>query len=239
MVIIMRICVIIPILQNDYFEEITEREFKAFARPGTEISVVSLEKGPASIESMYDEYISAPWTLEKVEQSEEEGYNAIIIDCMGDPALHAARELVDIPVIGPAEASMAMACIIGHKFSVVTVLQSVVPIFHRMVASYGFKERFASVRSIDIPVLELDKEDEVKEGLLMESRKAIEEDDADLIILGCTGMIGMAQELEKELGVPVIDPTAAALKMAESIVDLGLSHSKLVYPKPSEKVRKM
>jgi allantoin racemase len=99
--------------------------------------------------------------------------------------------------------------------------------------------RFASVRSIDIPVLELDREDEVKEGLGVESMKAINEDGADLIILGCTGMIGMAQELQKKLGIPVIDPTAAALKMAESIVDLGLSHSKLVYPKPSEKLRKM
>jgi allantoin racemase len=220
MVVIMRICVVIPILQNDYFEEITEKEFKAYARPGTEI-------------------FSTPWTLKKVKRAEKEGYDAVIIDCMGDPALHAARELVDIPVLGPAEASMAMASIIGHKFSVVTVLQSVVPIFHRMVASYGFKERFASVRSIDIPVLELDREDEVKEGLATESRKAIDEEGADLIILGCTGMIGMAQELQKKLGIPVIDPTAAALKMAESIVDLGLSHSKLVYPKPSDKLRKM
>lgn len=235
----MRVCVIIPILQNDFFEEITEREFKAYARPGTEIKVVSLEKGPASIESMYDEHISAPWTLEKVKLAEEEGYDAVIIDCMGDPALHAAREIADIPVIGPAEASMAMACIIGHRFSVVTVLQSVVPIFHRMVAAYGFKDRFASVRSIDIPVLELDREDDVKEGLAVESRKAIDEDGADLIILGCTGMIGMAKDLEKKLDVPVIDPTAAALKMAESMVDLGFSHSKLTYPKPSDKVRKM
>ncbi len=235
----MRVYVIIPILQNDFFEEVTEREFKAYARPGTEITVVSLERGPASLESMYDEYISAPWTLEKVKLAEQEGYDAVIIDCMGDPALHAARELVDIPVIGPAEASMAMACIIGHRFSVVTVLQSVVPIFHNMVAAYGFKDRFASIRFIDIPVLELDREDEVKEGLAAESKKAIDEDGADLIILGCTGMIGMAKGLEKKLGVPVIDPTAAALKMAESMVDLGYSHSKLTYPKPPDKVRKM
>ncbi len=235
----MRVCVILPILQNDFFEEVTEREFKAYARPGTEITVVSLERGPASIESMYDEYVSAPWTLEKVKLAEQEGYDAVIIDCMGDPALHGARELVDIPVIGPAEASMAMACVIGHRFSVVTVLQSVVPIFHNMVAAYGFKDRFASIRFIDIPVLELDREDEVKEGLAVESRKAIDEDGADLIILGCTGMIGMAKGLEKKLGVPVIDPTAAALKMAESMVDLGYSHSKLTYPKPPDKVRKM
>lgn len=235
----MRVCVILPILQNDFFEEVTEREFKAYARPGTEITVVSLERGPASIESMYDEYVSAPWTLEKVKLAEQEGYDAVIIDCMGDPALHGARELVDIPVIGPAEASMAMACVIGHRFSVVTVLQSVVPIFHNMVAAYGFKDRFASIRFIDIPVLKLDREDEVKEGLAAESRKAIAEDGADLIILGCTGMIGMAKGLEKKLGVPVIDPTAAALKMAESMVDLGYSHSKLTYPKPPDKVRKM
>jgi allantoin racemase len=235
----MRVCVIIPILENEFFEEITEREFKTYARPGTEITVMSLEKGPASIESMYDEYLSAPWTLEKVKLAEEQGFDAVIIDCMGDPALHAGREIVDIPVIGPAESSMAMASIIGQRFSVVTVLQSVVPIFHNMVAAYGFKDRFASVRSIDIPVLELDREEEVKKELAVESRKAIDEDGADLIILGCTGMIGMAKGLEEELGVPVIDPTAAALKMAESMVDLGFSHSKLTYPKPPDKLRKI
>lgn len=233
----MKICVIIPILKNENFEEVTEKEFKAAARPDTEIIVKSLEKGPASIESMYDEYLAAPWILEKIKEAEEDGFNAVIIDCMGDPGLHGARELVKIPVIGPCEASMAMAHVICHRFSVVTVLDAVLPLLERLVKVYGFEDRFASVRSIDIPVLELEKEDETRAALLAESKRAIEEDGADTIILGCTGMIGLAKWLQDSLGVPVIDPAIASLKVAESLVDMGISHSKKAYPKPTEKLR--
>lgn len=144
-----------------------------------------------------------------------------------------------IPVIGPCEASMALAHVICHKFSVVTVLRSVIPLLERMVREYGFGERFASVRSIEVPVLELEKEGETKAALLAESRKAIEEDGADTIILGCTGMLGVARELQEALGVPVIDGAVAALKTAESLVDMGLSQSKRVYPIPREKIRKV
>lgn len=233
----MKIYVIIPILKNKHFEEITKKEFKAAARPGTEVTIVSLEKGPASIESMYDEYLAAPWILEKVKEGEADGYDAVIIDCMGDPALHGARELVKIPVIGPCEASMALAHVISHRFSVVTVLKAVLPMLERLVKVYGFGDRFASVRSIEVPVLELEDEGKTKTALLAESRRAIEEDGADVIILGCTGMIGMAKWLREKLGVPVIDPAVASLKIAESLVDMGVSHSKHVYPAPPEKLR--
>jgi allantoin racemase len=235
----MRVYVIIPILYNKKFEEITIKEFEAAARRDTKITVSCLERGPASIESMYDESIATPCILEKVKCAEENGFDAVIIDCMGDPGLHAAREIVKIPVIGPAEASMALAHVVSHRFSVVTVLKSVLPIFDRMVRAYGFEARFASARSIDIPVLELEKEEETKRALTEESKKAIEEDKADTIILGCTGMAGMARGLQEALGVPVIDPTWASLKIAESLVDMKISHSKSVYPTPPDKIRKI
>lgn len=235
----MRVCVIVPILRHEYFEEVTYKEFKVAARPDTEITVISLEKGPASIESMYDEEIAAPWILEKVKEAEEKGFDAVIIDCMGDPALHAAREVVKVPVIGPCEVTMAIASMLGDKFSIVTVLKSVIPLFERTARMYGFNERLASVRSIEIPVLELGEEEKVKAGLLVESRKAIEDDGADTIILGCTGMIGMAKALQETLGIPVIDPAIASLKIAEALVDMKISHSKRVYPTPTEKERKL
>jgi allantoin racemase len=89
-------------------------------------------------------------------------------------------------------------------------------------------------------VLELDeKRDEVRARLLAESRRAVEEDEAGAIILGCTGMIGMARELQDALGIPVIDPAVASMKLAESLVDMKISQSKLVYPKPPEKERRL
>ncbi|MEM1900535.1 MAG: AroM family protein [Candidatus Nezhaarchaeales archaeon] len=233
----MKIRVVLPVLKNEIFEEITYREFKAAKRGDVEISVVSLEKGPATIESVYDEEIAAPWILEKVKEAEEEGFDAVIINCMGDPALKAAREIVRIPVIGPCQASMAIASTICDKFSIIAVLKNIVPAFWRKAREYGFEARVASIRSIEIPVLELEeKRSEVKAKLLAEAKKCLE-DGADTIILGCTGMVGMAAEIQNALNVPVIDPAIASLKLAECLVDMKLSHSKLAYPEPPTKKR--
>jgi allantoin racemase len=233
----MKIYVIIPILPHKGLEELTNKEFKAAARPDTEIFVKSIRKGPASIESKYDEEIAAPWILEEIVNAEKQGYDAVIIDCMGDPSLHAAREIATIPVIGPCEASMAIASTISHKFSVVTVLTNIVRLFDEMVKVYGFGSKFVSTRSVEVPVLDLEKErKKVEEALVSESRKAMEEG-ADTIILGCTGMVGMAKALQAKLGVPVIDPAVASLKMAEILVDMKLTHSKVYFPKPPEKQR--
>ena len=232
----MKICAIIPILKEEIFEEITYKELKSAARSDVEISVVSIEKGPASIESAYEEEMAAPGILEKVREAEKEGFDAVIIDCMGDPALEAAKEIVDIPVVGPAQSSMAIASTLGDKFSVVTVLDRLIPLIWREVKDYGYEDQVASVRSVKVPVLELEeKRAEVKAALLRESKKAIEEDGADTIILGCTGLVGMARELQEALKVPVVDPGVAPLKLAEILVDLKLSQSKVVYPKPPPK----
>lgn len=85
----MKIRVVIPILKQEIFEEITRKELEAARRKDVEIDIVSIEKGPASIESAYDEEIAAPWILEKIKEAEEKGFDAAIIDCMGDPALQA------------------------------------------------------------------------------------------------------------------------------------------------------
>ena len=155
-----------------------------------------------------------------------------------NPALYTAREIVKIPIVGPGEASLALAYIIGHKYSVLVVLKGVIPRFENKIRMYGFIERLASVRSIEIPVLRLEKE-KTQNTLLTEAKKAIEEDGADTIILGCTGMSGMAKGLQETLGIPVIDPTAASLKMAETLVDMELSQSKKAYPYPPEKIREI
>jgi allantoin racemase len=236
----MRIYVVVPILKNEILEEITYKELEGYKRKDTEINIVSLEKGPASIESAYDEELAAPWILEKVKEAEEKGFDAVIIDCMGDPALDAARELVNIPVIGPAQASMSLASTLGEKFSIVTVLKNVVPLFWRSARKYGFESKLSSVRYVEIPVLEIEKKKaEVEAKLINESKKAIEEDGADVIILGCTGFIGMARKIQETLHIPVIDPAPAALKLAESLIDLKLFTSKLAYPKPPLKERKI
>jgi allantoin racemase len=235
----LKIFIIVPILKQRAFEEVTYNELKTAARDDVELVVDSIVKGPASIESEYDEVLAAPWIVEKAAWADGNGFDAIIIDCMGDPALEAAREIAKIPVVGPCQSSMAFASTISDRFTVVTVLKRLIPLFWRNAKRYGFEAKIASVRSVEVPVLELDeKRDEVKASLLAESKKALDEDSADAIILGCTGMVGMARELQEALKVPVVDPAIASLKHAEALVDMKLSHSKLVYPEPPPKERR-
>jgi len=122
----MKIRAVTPIITESFGPLILE-EFGRVARPDTEISNVFLESGPASIESYYDEAVAVPGIIARVRQAEREGVDAVIINCMGDPGLDVAREVVSIPVIGPCEASMHLAAMLGHKFAVVTVLDRLLP----------------------------------------------------------------------------------------------------------------
>lgn len=112
--------------------------------------------GPVSIECEFDEAMSVPGIVAEAIAAEGSGADALIIDCMGDPGLKAAREVVSIPVLGPSEASMHLAAMLGHRFSVVTVLDSVVPMIENLAKVYGTSAKLASVRVINIPVLELE-----------------------------------------------------------------------------------
>ena len=236
----MRIRVVVPSITEE-FEALGLEQYSPGARPGTEISVTLLDKGPASIESRYDEVVAVPDIVRKVVQAEDDGVDAVIIDCMADPGLQAAREMVSIPVIGPAETAMHVASMLAHRFSVLTVLDRAVPMFHEHAHRMGVAERLASVRAVNIPVLELGDTERVVKALVEQSVVAVREDGAHLIVFGCTGMIGLAEEVEKGLvaqgiaDVPVIDPGVLAVKVAEALADIGLSHSKRTYPHPPEK----
>ncbi|MBO8182499.1 MAG: aspartate/glutamate racemase family protein [Archaeoglobus sp.] len=237
----MRIRIIVPIIV-DVFNEEVEREFKTYASEKTEIEVVNLDRGTASIESEFDEALAAPDIIKKTIEAEKQGFDGAIIDCFGDPAVKAAREAVDIPVVGAAEPSMLFACSLGHRFSVVTVLENVIPMIENIAKVLGVYDKLASVRSVDIPVLELHDKDKLKNALHDEMLKAIKEDKAHVLILGCTGMMGLANDLhnmlkEEGFDVPVIDPAAASIKFIEALLGLGVKQSRLTYMKPPEKER--
>src|SRR5216684_3474527 len=126
--------------------------------PGTEVDIVDVPEGPGSIESAYEEYLSVPGTLRHVQEAARQGYAGAIIGCFGDPGLDAARELVEMPVVGPAEASMLLACTLGHRFSVVPVLD-----------------------------LAKDRERSITRMIAL-GRRAVAEDGADVLVLGCMSM---------------------------------------------------
>jgi len=238
-----KIRVIVPLIIDTFNEEV-EREFKAYASEKTEIDVVNLDKGTASIESEYDEALAAPDIIRKVMEAEGEGFDGVIVDCFADPAVRAAREVVDIPVLGAGEPSMLFACSLGQRFSIVTVLDNVIPTLENMAKVVGVSSKLASMRSVGIPVLELHDKDRLKNALYNEMLKAIKEDNAHVLILGCTGMMGLAKSLHEMLkrngfDVPVIDPAAAAIRFLEALLAMGLRQSRLTYMKPPEKERRI
>ncbi len=204
----------------------------------TEIDSVGIDKGSSSIESRYDEVYSVPEIVKRIKEAEAEGIDACVVNCFGDPGVRASREAVNIPVMGPCESSLLIASSLCDRFSVVTVLKSVSGLIHENARISGISEKLASVRAVDIPVLDLHHDNEkTAVALHKEGKKAIEEDGAEVLILGCTGMTGMAERLSNELGVQVLDPLPTAVKLAETLVSLNLTHSKLSFPTPSEKVR--
>jgi allantoin racemase len=235
-----RIRVIVPVVGEHWIAPVQEAYGHA-ARPGTEISAVAIDNGPASIESARDEALTIPAVLSRVQEAEAGGMDAVILDCMADPGLDPARELASIPVIGPAQAAMHLAAMLAHRFSVISVLEQGIPAVHRQILRYGLAGKVASVRAINIPVLEMGEDRErMIEAVIEESVKAVREDGAHIIVPGCTEMIGMARVVQTGLAergceVPVIDPPAVAVKLAEGLVDIGLAHSKRTYPLPPEK----
>jgi allantoin racemase len=216
-------------------------DLKALEYPGIVISHAQIATGPGSIESEFEAAMSVPGTLVEVRKADRDGVDAVIIDCMGDPGLRPAREITDMVVVGPAQTGMHIAAMLGHTFSVITVMRRLRPSFENTAALCGLSTKLASVRSVDIPVLDLETDmSETLSRLIEEGRKAVEEDGAEALVFGCTGLMGCAAGLRagllaKGIDVPVIDPIPTAISIAAGLVRAGLTQSKTTYPAPPEK----
>jgi len=203
------------------------RAAKAVAGPTTLIEAVTSPTGPVSIEGYYDEALSLPGLLKAIAAGEADGASAHIIACFDDTGLEAARQLAQAPVIGIGEAAMHAATLIAYRFTVVTTLSRSIPALETNVLKYGFDRR-CRVRAADVAVLELEKAgSDARARIDAEIHRAIAEDRAEAIVLGCAGMAQLAADLSKAHGLPVIDGVGAAVKLAEMLVVLGLKTSKI------------
>jgi len=234
----MRIHVVAPVTSPELSKI---EDFEAYARPGTEVVVSILDEGPASIESQFEEALALPDVLRQVALATAGGADAIVLDCMGDPGLGAAREITPIPVVGPAQSSMHIASMLALNFSIITIGDSVEGIFHDLTRRYGLTDRVKSIRTVDIPVLDLAGDHDLEVALFARAEEAFDRDGAHAIVLGCTGMRGYSQRIEAHLAasgrtrIPVIDPVAAAFSLAETLAGLGIAHSRRSYPSPPSK----
>jgi allantoin racemase len=209
------------------------------ASPTTQVEVWDVEGGPASIESITEEYLSVPGALAPAQEAARYGVDGIILGCFGDPGVDAARELLTIPVVGPGEASMLLAASLGHRISIVTILESVMHPLRRLAREVGVESKLASIRAINTPVLALGQQrEETYQRVLRAAQDARDIDGADVIVLGCMTMafLGDHRRLAEAVELPVVNPVQAALKLIEAQVAMGLAHSKRAYPLPPKTV---
>lgn len=200
---------------------------QASASPTTRVVGRTARFGAASIEGHYDEALATIGMLKEVAEGDAAGCDAHVIACFGDPGLLAAREFSAAPVLGIAEAAMHAASFVATRFSIVTTLSRTKIIAEHLVRNYGMEHSCRKVRAVDVAVLDLDRPEANVRGILLdECRDALDNDGIGAIVLGCAGMADLAQDLSGELGIPVIDGVAAAVRFAEALVGLGLKTSK-------------
>ncbi|WP_296216604.1 aspartate/glutamate racemase family protein [Pseudomonas sp. UBA2684] len=222
----MKIRVINPNTTASMTDKIGEAAAR-IAAADTRIVASNPRSGPVSIESHFDEAISAVGVLEEVRAGEREHTDAYIIACFGDPGLLAARELTRAPVIGIAEAAFHMATLISTRFSIVTTLGRTGIIAEHLLQNYGFAHHCRRVRAAEIPVLDLeDSGDQALQRIIDECLRAKREDGIGAIVLGCGGMADLTPQIRDAVGLPVVEGVTAAVKLAESLVSLGLGTSK-------------
>lgn len=189
---------------------------------------------PEVIESLYDEALLAPWNVEMAVEAERRGYDAVITGCAGDPGVEAAREMVRIPVIGPGQAALHTAAMLGYTFSVLSPLDSTVGPTRALVRHHGLEGRCASVRSVNCSVMMLrDGGPETFRAVLDVARHCVDEDEANSLVLACASLSHVfGDRLAAALPVPVVNALRVSVRMAELLVGSRLSHSKVAYPTP-------
>lgn len=200
---------------------------EAIAFPMTTIFSCNALSGPRVIEGAYDEVLSAQGTLAAVIPLLTES-DGIILACYSDhPVLYALREITDKPVLGIAEASMYMACMVGRTFGIVTTNSVWEPLLWSAVRRYGLAERCASIRATGKGGMALKAlpREQVLERIAATARQ-VTDDGADVICLGGAVMSGLDRELAVELTVPVLDGVACAVKLMEGLLAYGLHTSK-------------
>lgn len=239
----MKLLLIRPII-SDREDALEEAIFHPFLSPGTEIVARRLQYASSSIECEYDVAVNTPDIIRVAVEGEKEGFDGAIINCFVDPGLEAVREAVNYPVIGAGSAAVQLGLSVGKRIAILTIVPNLLPMIRRLHAEHLPSGRICSVRSIDVPVLSIYGDELIYEKLYEQAVEAIQNDHADTIVFGCTGLGGMAIKVQERLAqngmpVPVVDPAGASVALLEAIVRNNLTHSKLSWMPPMEKIRKL
>ncbi|MFG1934757.1 aspartate/glutamate racemase family protein [Mycobacterium sp. NPDC048908] len=203
----------------------------AVAADGTEIVSCHPHFGATAIDSAAESHLSAVGVMDLVAVKLAAGefdYQAVIFAGFGEHGKDALQEMLPVPVLDIAETAAHVAHLIGRRFSVVTTLARSIPAIEDRLLLAGLHTHCASVRACGLGTAEVDADPAgAVQAIVDEAARAIADDRADVICLGCAGMAGVTAEITAKLGVPVVDGVAAAVAVAQALVGLGLTTSKV------------
>lgn len=234
----MKILMIMPVpLPPEAIEAFSAQIPETLKKPDLQIDFVGTRNGATLLDSPYELTVADHFVLDAGCRAEEQGYDAVCINSMSDSGLSALRSRLAIPVVGPGQACFLSAMLLGNRIGVITMWPPWHSLYHKTARELGIEQHLVSVRDIgvrpDTEELLAGKEDIVFDALEKTARKAIDEDGANVLILGSTTMHQSYNYLKERLEVPLLNPGLIALKHCEMLLELGLSHSKLSYPAPA------
>ena len=209
---------------------------RSVASPGTEFVGITPRFGADSCEGNFESYLAAIAVMDAI-LAYPEPYDAVIQAGYGEHGREGLQELLEVPVVDITEAAASTAMYLGHRFSVVTTLDRTVPLIEDRLKLAGLDQRCASVRASGLGVLELESDPErAVKAIVEQSTRAVTDDHAEVICLGCGGMAELEEQVREATGVPIVDGVRAAVTIAEGLVRMGLSTSKVrTYAPPREK----
>ncbi len=229
--------IIIPINDSAYNQELAEVA-RSVAPPDLEVDVTNITQGNSSIESRWDRMVNAPYVVDLAIEAQQQGYHGVFVSDFDYCGVEEAREVISIPVIGGFRPSAFTAMSLAERFSIITVLTSVEDMQREHVRSFGIEPNFASIIPVNLPVHELSEKEKVIQRVYECSIKAIDEDGADAILLGCTGFMHIAAPVadklaaKYQLSIPVIDPNMAAVSYLYMLMRTHQTQSRLTYQVP-------
>jgi Asp/Glu/hydantoin racemase len=187
---------------------------------GPALDCVTLKEGPPGIETQQhvDSVVQPLLNLVRAKEAE---YAAFVIACYSDPGLHSVREATQKPVLGISECGILTALTLGHRFGVIAILEKSIPRHLRYVGALGVTERLAGELAVGIPVVELSNEEKTFRRMVEVGKALRERHGADVVVMGCAGMARYRKPLQDEIGIPVVEPTQAAVAMAIGRVRLN------------------
>ncbi len=234
---IRRVLVIVPFAMAPEHLALRREQLQGIElAPELQFEFRPVKAGPVNYSSHHDFVLADVANFEAGCRAQEEGFSAVCIDTMSDSGVAALRSVLDIPVFGPGKVSMLTALMLGERFSILTMASRWKPLYKKAIDELGLHHKCASVRAIEVApdnqALLAGKEEDVFPLLEAAARRAIEEDGADVLILGSTTMHQSHAWLSQRLPVPVINPGPLSYKMAEAALGLGLAQSRQAYPRP-------